>query len=92
MAIDTRNLADETRDWVADTTATVRGWLDHPRASQALLLTSVALLLFMGSMMVLSASSVLSYTKNNGNSYQIFLPGTRHEPTSSRVRQEGSRP
>ncbi|QGF24234.1 putative lipid II flippase FtsW [Raineyella fluvialis] len=73
MAIDTRNLADETRDWVADTTATVRGWLDHPRASQALLLTSVALLLFMGSMMVLSASSVLSYTKNNGNSYQIFL-------------------
>ncbi|WOP17648.1 putative lipid II flippase FtsW [Raineyella sp. LH-20] len=73
MAFETRNLADGTRGWVADTTATVRGWLDHPRASQALLLTSVALLLFMGTMMVLSASSVLSYTRYNGNSYTIFL-------------------
>jgi len=73
MAFETRDLADGTRDWVADTTATVRGWLDHPRGSQALLLTSVALLLFMGSMMVLSASSVLSYTRYNGNSYMIFL-------------------
>ncbi|MEA5155445.1 putative lipid II flippase FtsW [Raineyella sp.] len=73
MALDTRSLTDDTRGWMADTTATVRGWLDHPRASQVLLLTSVSLLLFLGSMMVLSASSVLSYTRYDGNSYMIFL-------------------
>ncbi|SDB80161.1 cell division-specific peptidoglycan biosynthesis regulator FtsW [Raineyella antarctica] len=73
MAIDTRDLAGDTRDWVATTSATVRGWLDHPRASQALLATSVGLLLFVGSMMVLSASSVLSYVRYDGNSYAIFL-------------------
>lgn len=73
MAIDTRNLAGGTRDWMASTSATVRSWLDHPRASQALLGTCVALLLFVGLMMVLSASSVLSYTRYDGNSYAIFL-------------------
>ncbi len=73
MAIDTRNLAGGTRHWVTTTSATVRGWLDHPRASQALLATSVVLLLFVGSTMVLSASSVLSYTRYDGNSYVIFL-------------------
>ena len=73
MAIETRNAAGGTRNWVASTSATVRGWLDHPRASQALLGTCVALLLFIGSMMVLSASSVLSHTRYDGNSYAIFL-------------------
>lgn len=73
MAIDTRNLAGGTRGWMANTSATVRGWLDHPRASQALLGTCVALLVFVGLMMVLSASSVLSYTRYDGNSYAIFL-------------------
>lgn len=73
MAIETRNLTGGTRGWMASTSATVRSWLDHPRASQALLGTCVALLLFVGLMMVLSASSVLSYTRYDGNSYAIFL-------------------
>ena len=73
MAIDTRNLAGGPRGWMASTTATVRSWLDHPRASQALLGTAIALLLFVGLMMVLSASSVLSYARYDGDSYAIFL-------------------
>lgn len=73
MAIDTRNVAGGNRGWFSSTSATVRGWLDHPRASQVLLGTAVALLLFVGLMMVLSASSVLSYSRYDGNSYAIFL-------------------
>ena len=73
MAIDTRNVAGGNRGWFSSTSATVRGWLDHPRASQVLLGTAVALLLFLGLMMVLSASSVLSYSRHDGNSYAIFL-------------------
>lgn len=62
-----------SRGWISGTQATVRRWVDHPRASQFLLGTAMALLVYLGLMMVLSASSVLSYSQNDGNSYAIFL-------------------
>jgi cell division protein FtsW len=55
--------------WVASIKAT----LDKPLASYYLLLGAAGLLLTIGLMMVLSASSVYSFKHNDGNSYAIFL-------------------
>jgi cell division protein FtsW len=55
--------------WVAS----IKSMLDKPLASYYLLLGAAGLLLTIGLMMVLSASSVYSYRVNNGNSYAVFL-------------------
>ncbi|QWF24181.1 putative lipid II flippase FtsW [Nocardioides sp. LMS-CY] len=51
--------------------AAARAALDRPLTSYYLLLGASALLLTIGLIMVLSASSVYSYEKNDGNSYAI---------------------
>jgi cell division protein FtsW len=55
--------------WLAGT----RQALDRPLTSYYLLLGASSLLLTIGLIMVLSASSVLSYELHNGNSYFYFL-------------------
>ena len=55
--------------WVAAT----KHALDRPLTSYYLLLGASTLLLTIGLMMVLSASSVYSYTQHDGNSYYYFL-------------------
>src|SRR4051794_38425287 len=55
------------RSWFA----TLRAALDRPLTSYYLLLGSSALLLTIGLIMVLSASSVYSYELNNGDSYAV---------------------
>src|SRR5262245_63197345 len=55
------------RSW----SVTVKNVLDRPLTSYHMVLGATGLLLVLGLMMVLSASSVLSY-KANGNSYTIF--------------------
>jgi cell division protein FtsW len=64
-----RGLGRGLGSWVASTKET----LDRPLASYYLLLVSSALLLTIGLMMVLSASSVYSYRIYDGNSYHVFL-------------------
>ena len=56
------------RPWIA----TVRDVLDRPLTSYHIVLGATGLLLVLGLMMVLSASSVLSL-RANGNSYTIFV-------------------
>jgi cell division protein FtsW len=56
------------RSW----SATVKNVLDRPLTSYHILLGATGLLLVLGLLMVLSASSVLSYKANHGNSYAIF--------------------
>jgi cell division protein FtsW len=53
--------------------ASVRQTLDRPLTSYYLLLGASGLLLTIGLMMVLSASSVFSYRHFGGNSYAVFL-------------------
>ena len=62
----------------ADSTVTPRTWLgslraalDRPLTSYYLLMGASALLLTIGLIMVLSASSVYSYENNDGNSYAV---------------------
>jgi cell division protein FtsW len=57
------------RDWVAS----VRRSFDRPLTSYYLLVGASGLLLTLGLVMVLSASSVWSYEYNGGNSYATFL-------------------
>ena len=52
-------------------TAALRHALDRPLTSYYLLLGASALLLTIGLIMVLSASSVYSYEQNDGNSYAV---------------------
>jgi cell division protein FtsW len=52
--------------------ASVKNVLDRPLTSYHLLLGATGLLLALGVLMVLSASSVLSYNLNHGNQYAIF--------------------
>jgi cell division protein FtsW len=52
--------------------ASVKNVLDRPLTSYHLLLGATGLLLVLGVLMVLSASSVLSYNLNHGNQYAIF--------------------
>ena len=52
--------------------ASVRNVLDRPLTSYHILLGATGLLLVLGLLMVLSASSVLSYNVNHGNQYAIF--------------------
>ncbi len=58
--------------WVTSTRHSVRHALDRPLTSYYLLLGASTLLLTIGLMMVLSASSVYSYKEYGGNSYFIF--------------------
>ena len=58
--------------WVASVRESVRHLLDRPLTSYYLLLGSSALLLTIGLMEVMSASSVYSF-KAYGNSYHVFL-------------------
>jgi cell division protein FtsW len=58
--------------WVVSTRESVRSALDRPLASYYLLLGASTLLLAIGLMMVLSASSVYSY-KQYGTSYHYFF-------------------
>ncbi|MCM3514036.1 MULTISPECIES: putative lipid II flippase FtsW [unclassified Nocardioides] len=59
------------RERVRTTTATVHDALDRPLTSYYLLLGASTLLLTIGLIMVLSASSVYSFTQNDGDSYAI---------------------
>jgi cell division protein FtsW len=52
--------------------ASVKNVLDRPLTSYHVLLGATGLLLVLGMLMVLSASSVLSYNLNHGNQYAIF--------------------
>lgn len=61
------DVRESPRSWFA----TVRAALDRPLTSYYLLLGAAALLLTIGLLMVLSASSVYSYERNDGNSYAI---------------------
>jgi cell division protein FtsW len=72
------NMATVTPEGSEQTDRRARRWvdplrsvLDRPLTSYHLVLGATGLLLVLGLMMVLSASSVLSY-KTNGNSYTIF--------------------
>ena len=58
---------------VADSVAATKHALDRPLTSYYLLLGASTLLLTIGLMMVLSASSVYSYTQYDGNSYYVFF-------------------
>ena len=53
-------------------TASLRQGLDRPLTSYQLVIGVTGILLGLGLVMVLSASSVLSFTNNDGNSYVIF--------------------
>ncbi|HET6627290.1 MAG TPA: putative lipid II flippase FtsW [Nocardioidaceae bacterium] len=59
--------------WVTDRTQTLGHTLDRPLTSYYLLLGASTLLLTIGLIMVLSASSVYSYKEFDGNSYHIVL-------------------
>jgi cell division protein FtsW len=70
--------AESTREKGASRRTAVRGWyalardaLDRPLTAYYLLLGASALLLTIGLIMVLSASSVYSYKQNEGNSYAV---------------------
>jgi cell division protein FtsW len=58
--------------WISSTRHSVGHGLDRPLTSYYLLLGASTLLLTIGLMMVLSASSVYSYKEYDGNSYFIF--------------------
>ena len=58
---------------VAGSVAATKHALDRPLTSYYLLLGASTLLLTIGLMMVLSASSVYSYTQYDGNSYYVFF-------------------
>ncbi len=58
--------------WVASTRSSVNRTLDRPLTSYYLLLGACTLLLTIGLLMVLSASSVYSF-REHGNSYHVFL-------------------
>ena len=66
-----RGLLAPVRARVAHAYATYREVLDRPLTSYYLLLGASALLLTIGVIMVLSASSVSSYENNNGDSYAV---------------------
>ncbi len=59
--------------WLASTRHSVGHLLDRPLTSYYLLLGASTLLLTIGLMMVLSASSVYSYKQFDGNSYHVFF-------------------
>ncbi|MGN6130403.1 MAG: FtsW/RodA/SpoVE family cell cycle protein, partial [Nocardioidaceae bacterium] len=59
--------------WAASTRESVAHLLDRPLTSYYLLLGSSTLLLTIGLIMVLSASSVYSYKQFDGNSYHVFF-------------------
>lgn len=61
------DVRQQPRSWFA----TVRAALDRPLTSYYLLLGAAALLLTIGLLMVLSASSVYSYELNDGDSYAV---------------------
>jgi cell division protein FtsW len=59
--------------WATSTRESVAHLLDRPLTSYYLLLGSCTLLLTIGLIMVLSASSVYSYKQFDGNSYHVFF-------------------
>jgi cell division protein FtsW len=59
--------------WISYRAAIVRSAMERPLTSYYLLLGGATLLLAIGLMMVLSASSVYSFKIHGGNSYYIFL-------------------
>ncbi len=63
---------DGPRGGVLGWGASLREGLDRPLTSYQLVIGVTGILLGLGLVMVLSASSVLSYTDNDGNSYVIF--------------------
>ena len=62
-----------SRPGLAGRLDSVRRTMERPLTSYYLLLGGTAMLLAIGLMMVLSASSVYSYENHHGNSYYIFL-------------------
>ncbi|MDQ3615901.1 MAG: putative lipid II flippase FtsW [Actinomycetota bacterium] len=60
-------------EWLASTKRSLGHTLDRPLTSYYLLLGASTLLLTIGLMMVLSASSIYSFVNYDGNSYYIFL-------------------
>ena len=66
-----RHRVEALRDAVRGVVGTVQHALDRPLTAYYLLLGSSALLLTIGVIMVMSASSVYSYEQNAGNSYAI---------------------
>ena len=59
--------------WLSHRMSGVRSTMERPLTSYYLLLGASTMLLAIGLMMVLSASSVYSYREHNGNSYFIFF-------------------
>ncbi len=64
---------DRPVGWLASTRQSFRDLLERPLTSYYLLLGASSLLLTIGLMMVLSASSVYSYLQFHGDSYHVFF-------------------
>jgi len=72
-ASERRGVAPQETGWLASTRTSLRHALDRPLTSYYLLLGASTLLLTIGLMMVLSASSVYSYKQFDGDSYHVFF-------------------
>jgi cell division protein FtsW len=68
-----RGVAAQETGWLASTRTSLRDVLDRPLTSYYLLLGASTLLLTIGLMMVLSASSVYSFKRFDGDSYHVFF-------------------
>ncbi len=68
-----RNESAGPRGWFSTGIAAVRRTAERPLTSYYLLLGASAMLLAIGLMMVLSASSVYSYENYRGSSYYVFI-------------------
>ncbi len=68
-----RGAAAREAGWLSSTRHSLGHALDRPLTSYYLLLGASTLLLTIGLMMVLSASSVYSYKQFHGNSYHVFF-------------------
>jgi cell division protein FtsW len=68
-----RGVAARETGWLASTRVSLSHLLDRPLTSYYLLLGASTLLMTIGLMMVLSASSVYSYKQFDGNSYHVFF-------------------
>jgi cell division protein FtsW len=68
-----RGVAAQDTGWLASTRTSLRDVLDRPLTSYYLLLGASTLLLTIGLMMVLSASSVYSFKRFDGDSYHVFF-------------------
>jgi cell division protein FtsW len=68
-----RGVATHETGWLASTRTSLRDVLDRPLTSYYLLLGASTLLLTIGLMMVLSASSVYSFKRFEGDSYHVFF-------------------